>query len=126
MLEGIGYIKKLSKNKLKWIGQNEEYNYKEEMDEISLQINKLENEERRVDEGILKVQETINDLMEDESTTKHAYINEEDLKSLNINSFDGPFFVIEAPKNTNMDYFSPKLDLVDLGRSELTENPYKI
>ena len=39
--------------------------------------------------------------MEDEENIKHAYITHEDLKNLNSVALDGPFFIIEAPKDTD-------------------------
>jgi len=81
VLEGIGYIEKLSKNKIKWVGQNEENNYKEEINELSIKMKELDTEEKKIDDHILKVQGMINDLMEDEMSIKYAYITHEDLKT---------------------------------------------
>ena len=49
---GIGYIEKLSKNKIKWVGQNEENNYREELNELSHKMKDLETEEKKVDDQI--------------------------------------------------------------------------
>ena len=108
VLEGIGYIEKLSKNKIKWVGQNEENNYMEEIKELSSKIKDLEGEEANMDNMITKVQGMINQLMEDEESVKHAYITHEDLKNLNSIALEGPFFIIEAPKDTNIEYMSPR------------------
>jgi E2F/DP family winged-helix DNA-binding domain/E2F transcription factor CC-MB domain len=108
VLEGIGYIEKLSKNKIKWVGQNEENNYMEEIKELSGKIKDLESEESNMDNMISKVQGMINQLMEDEESVKHAYITHEDLKNLNSIALEGPFFIIEAPKDTNIEYMSPR------------------
>lgn len=108
VLEGIGYIEKLSKNKIKWVGQNEENNYMDEIKELSSKIKDLETEEANMDNMISKVQGMINQLMEDEESVKHAYITHEDLKNLNSIALDGPFFIIEAPKDTNIEYMSPR------------------
>lgn len=53
--KGIGYIEKLSKNKIRWVGQNEENNYKEEINELSGKMKDLESEEKKIDDHIQKV-----------------------------------------------------------------------
>ena len=52
VLEGIGYIEKLSKNKIKWIGQNEESNYIQEIKDLTGKIHNLEGEEQKIDQLI--------------------------------------------------------------------------
>jgi len=54
-LSGIGYIEKLSKNKIKWIGQNEESNYIQEIKDLSKKIEGLEAEEQKIDQFIKMV-----------------------------------------------------------------------
>ncbi len=49
VLEGIGYIEKLSKNKIKWVGQNEENNYLEEIKELNSKVKELEGEESKIE-----------------------------------------------------------------------------
>lgn len=126
VLEGIGYIEKLSKNKIKWVGQNEENNYKDELNEQSHKMKNLEDEEKKVDDQIQQVQGMINDLMEDEESIKHAYITHEDLKNLNTIALDGPFFIIEAPKDTSIDYFTPKLQTSEHSQNSKADYPYQI
>lgn len=55
VLEGIGYIEKQSKNKIKWVGKNEENNYMEEMNELTNKIKSLENEEATIEHLITEV-----------------------------------------------------------------------
>lgn len=55
VLEGIGYIEKLSKNKIKWVGQNEENNYLEEIKELNGKVKELEGEESKVESLINNV-----------------------------------------------------------------------
>lgn len=125
VLEGIGYIEKLSKNKIKWIGQNEESNYIQEIKDLSSKISKLESEETKIDQLISRTEKMIDNLMEDEENIKHAYITHEDLKNLNSVALEGPFFIIEAPKDTDVDYTSPRVTRAD-GTSIKTEYPYQI
>lgn len=63
--------------------------------------------------------------MEDEENIKHAYITHDDLKNLNSVALDGPFFIIEAPKDTDIDYTSPRIARTD-GSTPKTEYPYQI
>ena len=65
----------------------------------------------------------IDNLMEDEENIKHAYITHEDLKNLNSVALDGPFFIIEAPKDTDVDYTSPRVTRPDSSTPK-TEYPY--
>jgi hypothetical protein len=118
---GIGYIEKLSKNKIKWVGQNEENNYKEEIKELSGKIKDLEGEETKIEDLIQRVQGMINNLMEDEESVKHAFITHEDLKNLNSVALDGPFFIIEAPKDTSIEYLTPRVTQAD---HQVTNNEY--
>lgn len=62
--------------------------------------------------------------MEDEESIKHAYITHEDLKNLNTIALDGPFFIIEAPKDTNIEYFTPRAINNDIQTNN--EYPYQI
>ena len=55
VLEGIGYIEKQSKNKIKWVGKNEENNYMEEMNELTNKIKILESEEAKIEHLIGEV-----------------------------------------------------------------------
>ena len=126
VLEGIGYIKKVSINKIKWLGQNEENNYKEEINDLSSKMNELDVEEKKIDDHITQVQGMINELMEDEKSIKYAYITHEDLKNLNTIALDGPFFIIEAPKDTSIDYFTPKINASELTQNQTTDYPYQI
>lgn len=63
--------------------------------------------------------------MEDEESIKHAYITHEDLKNLNSGSLQGPFFIIEAPKDTNIDYFTPRGRQNEMS-GQRAEYPYQI
>jgi hypothetical protein len=54
-LLGIGYIEKLSKNKIKWVGQNEENNYQEEINQLSVKMKELDTDEKKIDDNIQKV-----------------------------------------------------------------------
>ena len=126
VLEGIGYIEKLSKNKIKWVGQNEENNYKDEIIDLRGKMKELELEEKKIDDNIQKVQNMIHNLIKDEDSIDYAYITHEDLKNLNSVALDGPFFIIEAPKETSIDYFTPKINNNELAQNQETEYPYQI
>lgn len=63
--------------------------------------------------------------MEDEESIKHAFITHEDLKNLNSVALDGPFFIIEAPKDTDVDYTTPRVGGFD-GTNQKAEYPYQI
>ena len=63
--------------------------------------------------------------MEDEDSIKHAYITHEDLKNLNSIALDGPFFIIEAPKDTNIEYLTPRVAGTET-QAQNAEYPYQI
>jgi E2F transcription factor CC-MB domain len=67
----------------------------------------------------------INNLMEDEESIKHAYITHEDLKNLSSAALDGPFFIIEAPKDTNIEYLTPRVAGTE-NQPQNAEYPYQI
>jgi hypothetical protein len=60
--------------------------------------------------------------MEDEDSIKHAYITHEDLKTLNTIALEGPFFIIEAPKDTSIEILTPR----EVEQPQRNEYPYQI
>ncbi len=97
----------------------------EEIKDLTGKINELEGEEAKIDGLIQRVQGMINNLMEDEESIRHAYITHEDLKNLNSIALDGPFFIIEAPKDTNIEYLTPRVAGGD-AQMQSAEYPYQI
>lgn len=92
----------------------------DEIKHLTSKIKELEDEETKIDRLIGTVQKNINTLMDDEESIKHTYITHEDLKSLNSMALEGPFFLIEAPKDTNIEYSAERAE----GQS--TDYPYQI
>lgn len=118
---GIGYIEKILKNKIKWIGNTDNSNLEEEIQELQKELAQIEAEEKEIDQWINTLQENLTDLAKDEANAKYAYVTHEDIKSLGALSQDdqSPFLVIKAPKGTTLEV--PTSENENLG-----ENKYQL
>eukprot|EP00331_Platyophrya_macrostoma_P005494 CAMPEP_0176410746 /NCGR_PEP_ID=MMETSP0127-20121128/3228_1 /TAXON_ID=938130 /ORGANISM="Platyophrya macrostoma, Strain WH" /LENGTH=286 /DNA_ID=CAMNT_0017790277 /DNA_START=27 /DNA_END=887 /DNA_ORIENTATION=- len=121
VLEGIGYIEKILKNKIKWIGNTDNSNLEEEIQELQKELEQIEAEEKEIDQWINTLQENLTDLAKDEANAKYAYVTHEDIKSLGSISQDdqNPFLVIKAPKGTTLEVPTSEND-------NLGENKYQL
>lgn len=109
VLEGIGYIEKLSKNKIKWVGGENEKDYNNDIAGLTVKMSDLELEETKIDDQIKLLQKLLNDSMNEEQNIKAAYITSNDLKNLKSPT-NTPLFLVEAPTNTNINYLAANGD----------------
>lgn len=109
------------KNKIRWIGNTDNSNLEEEIQELQKELEDLEDDEKEIDKWIATLQENLTDLAKEEENTKYAYVTFDDIKALNsINREDDtPFLVIKAPKGTTLEV--PTSDNDNLGN-----NPYQL
>ena len=101
VLEGIGYIEKILKNTIKWVGVCEDL--KEESAEVSIlrvDYAELQDKERNIDLMIEKAQEDLRKMAKEEETLKFAFLNYEDLEKLENKE---NFFIIKAPKGSTLE-----------------------
>jgi transcription factor E2F3 len=102
VLEGIGFIEKVLKNKIKWIGNIENFAIENEIKILSQELEYLQNEESEIDKWMLRLQENLSGLAKDDSNSQFSYVTFEDIKAVRSLTKDSnqPFMVIRAPKGT--------------------------
>jgi len=122
VLEGIGLIEKWSKNKIRWKGSltmNISTNSQEptsttshhdidedhEVQKLTEELRKLEDEERWLDDTILSVENELNEMSKDNLYEQFAYVTYEDIKKLNQTkeNSENTLLAIRAPKGTTIE-----------------------
>lgn len=100
VLEGIGFIEKVLKNKIKWVGKGESQISDNELGHLMDELDRAAAEENEIDRWTNYLQGMMMDLTNDESNNKYSYVNFDDVKCVNANQKedDQPFLVIRAPK----------------------------
>jgi len=121
VLEGIGFIEKVLKNKIKWAGNAQPSVAEDDLQDLLDEIEKLTAEEEEIDKWTNHLQDTLTNLSKDDSNNIYSYVTFDDVKSVNTLSKDNdqPFLVIRAPKGTTLEV--PVLDSEDM-----EEFPYKM
>ena len=112
VLEGIGYIKKLGKNQIKWIktdflNENIILNYN---NEDSNKINKfleLKKENEKLDLFLKEINLEFEKLNEKPETKNYAYVTYDDLKNLADNN-NNKMIAIKAPIDTSIEIIDNK------------------
>ena len=145
---GIGFIQKILKNKIKWIGSVDDPNSELEIKLLRHELEDLMLEEENIDNHITDLQRKLEDIERDEENTKYAYVTHDDLSALQTNDFDespghdmahrnhgginnenggtgtdGAFLVIHAPKGTTLEV--PNWDVEGEGVQSM-EYPYRL
>ena len=109
VLEGIGYIKKHQKNKVRLIDQENEEGMDKEIEWLKRKYQEVQEQERSSEEQILQVQDEIERIMNDQALMEFAYLTEDDIKKMmNYNKIKTPFVLIQASEDTQVDYYVPK------------------
>lgn len=109
VLEGIGYIQKFTKNKIKLIDQQNESGLDQQLADLKREMDDLERKDTSYEQKIKEVEDELNKIMNDPQMLEYAYITEEDVKFLmNYNKLRTPYVLIEASENTKVDYYAPK------------------
>ena len=109
VLEGIGYIQKSTKNKIKLIDQHNDSGLDAQLNELKKEMDEMDKKDELYEMKIREVEEELNSIMNDPSMLEFAYITEDDIKFLmNYNKLRTPYVLIEASENTKVDYYAPK------------------
>lgn len=109
VLEGIGYIQKFKKNKIKLMDQNSDSRLDSELEELAKKQKELDEQEADLDRKTEQKGREIETLVKDPSLLAFAHITREDLEGLMVsNQSFFPCFVVEASVDTVMDMFQPK------------------
>ncbi|XP_014244025.1 transcription factor E2F6-like isoform X2 [Cimex lectularius] len=91
VLEGVGILEKRSKNNIQWRGGT----YTESQNDVQNEIEKLEKEEKQLDELIKRAEEDMKTLMKE---TRYAYVSYQDIRSIKAYA-NQTVMVIKAPAN---------------------------
>ena len=59
VLEGIGYIEKVVKNQIKWVGSLEQDDSQQQLDELEQEIKDLEEHEKKLDGFLEQIESAI-------------------------------------------------------------------
>lgn len=102
-MKGIGYIEKILKNKIKWVGANENPELELEIKNLSKEYDKLCAEEKLLDYWIDKTNDDLQNFAKNEEHTKYAFVTFNDIKNLKKSSENETFLIIKAPKGTTME-----------------------
>ena len=97
VLEGIGYIEKVFKNKIKWVGCLEDSETSGEIEQKSKEFAELSEEEARLDQCIEQIQKQLQDIQDDDEVMQHAYITHQDI-ALHLNAQpQNSFLIVKVP-----------------------------
>ena len=109
VLEGIGYIQKHTKNKIKLIDQANESGLDEQLQELQHEMDGLEKIDKSYDTKIKDIEEELASITGNADLLAYAFITEEDVRFLmNHNQLRTPYVLIEASEDTKVDYYTPK------------------
>ncbi|KAK6944101.1 E2F/DP family, winged-helix DNA-binding domain [Dillenia turbinata] len=108
VLEGIGLIEKKLKNRIRWIGVDTSKPGESENDITTLQaeVEKLSMEERRLDDQIRVMQESLRTLSENETNQKWLFVTEDSIKGLPCFQNE-TLIAIKAPHGTTLEVPDP-------------------
>lgn len=116
VLEGIGYLKKVEKNKVKWmkdeIGNDNllwnSNDLSKELEEKKIHLEDLKNEELKLDSYILELKQEFEQITKDEDFQKYGYITHSDLRNLTA-SENMNIIAIKAPIGTTVEIPDPSV-----------------
>lgn len=109
VLEGIGYIKKLKKNKIRLVNQADEAGLDEEASSLEAQLTRISEESVRTQRRAEEVASQFAKLFSDSEHQKHAFIDRSDLENLMLgNPAMLPCVLVESSVDTLVDIYQPK------------------
>ena len=104
VLEGIGFIQKYPKNKIKLIQKNEK-DTKKVFEDLNKEISKIHKKEEQIEKEIFFIENKIQNLINCENNKKYVFLDENYLKViLDVNNIERPFILIEGNENNKIDY----------------------
>jgi len=117
VLEGIGLLEKKSKNTIMWKGGGTKVTPEkaQQLQELRVKIQAMKDEEKEVDDNILKVAKELNQAAENPAYSKLAYATSQDLQSLP--SFKNErVLAIRAPMGTTLEVPDPYDNSLEAGK----------
>ena len=108
VLEGIGYVEKIQKNIIKWVGGSGDPSIEKDIKEAMGKLNQYTEEEAKLDAEINRLNKKIKEeYLENESLREYQYITYEDCenicKSMAKDSTVKSIVVVSAPKGTTLE-----------------------
>lgn len=123
VLEGIGYITKYDKNKLKLSNTPQYTKLENDLTVLEQKLEELNKEEIKLEKENKIIENEINNILNNEEYMKYCYLNEDDIKNISVkNNLKQPFIIVQAPKNTKIDIISEKNE----NDNEEANYPHKI
>jgi hypothetical protein len=120
VLEGIGFIQKVLKNKIKWIGSADSMSSDDDIATLAEELESLIIEGKEIERWTTTLQDMLADLAKDETNNQFSYVSFDDIKSVNSQKDnDQPFLVVRAPKGTLLEVPTAEPDGAD-------EHPHKM
>jgi len=120
VLEGIGFIQKVLKNKIKWVGSTDSMSSDDDIATLAEELEGLIIEGKEIDRWTTTLQDMLADLAKDETNNQFSYVSFDDIKSVNSQKDnDQPFLVVRAPKGTLLEVPTAEPDGTD-------EHPHKM
>ena len=109
-LKGIGYIKKIGKNKIEWLFDDlYTKNIIEEEDEtkrLNKELELINSKENEIDKCLLESKKYFDSVSENQNFKEFGYVTYEDIKSL-IKGEDVNLIAVKAPSGTSLDIPDP-------------------
>lgn len=109
VLEGIGFIKKFKKNKIKLVDQADETGLDEEIASLQAALRAAREEEAEVEAHASAVRAQLASIFADPEELKFAFIHKDDLEHLmQVNPSIMPCVLVESSVDTQVDVYQPK------------------
>ncbi|KAM3147347.1 hypothetical protein pb186bvf_000598 [Paramecium bursaria] len=131
VLEGIGYIEKISKNTIRWVGATDDPQLEDDLKKIKKDVEDLSQEEKQLDTWIEYLQRTLKEkFMDDPEVSRYTFLTHDDFKELSkaqnldhqvcynlqFKQQGDALFIITAPKGT----------IVETPEDNTSEFPYQL
>ena len=115
---GIGYIKKLAKNKIQWVkgeldlseeeeSEDDHINDNTEKDNLEKDLQELISEENKIDNWMENIKSQLEKLTDNNEFKDYAYVTFDDIKALSLGE-DINLIAIKAPPGTSLEIPDPE------------------
>lgn len=103
VLEGIGYIEKVVKNQIKWVGSLEQDDSQQKLDALDQEIKALEQKERKLDGFLEQIESAIAEAQADEKMAKFAYLTKEDIEHYEAQFPRESLLLVKVPQGATLE-----------------------
>lgn len=114
VLEGIGYIKKFKKNKIRLVDQQNESGLDDEIASLTAAVDAVHAEEAQVDIRLNGLRQDLTERLNDPEQARFAFLRQADLESLMLtHPAILPCVLVEGTVDTQVDVYQPKKENAD-------------